>query len=299
MHWFDRLIVASLPVIPRGIVKQVAERYVAGETMSDAIETARILNQQGALVTMDILGEEVTSEARTRQTVDDYVATLDNMAQAGIDGNISVKLTAFGLRLDRTLCLDNVAQVVEHAAALGSFVRIDMEDHACTDVTLDIYRKLRQQYRNVGVVLQSMLHRTEKDAAQLLDGQTNVRLCKGIYREPAEIAYQDPDEVRDSYRRTLELLLQRGAYVGIATHDDALTDWAVETVAQLGLARDQYEFQMLLGVRENLRQDLISRGHRLRVYVPYGADWYAYSVRRLRENPSVAKHVMTAFINGE
>jgi proline dehydrogenase len=201
--------------------------------------------------------------------------------------------------MDKSLCLDNIARVMEHAAKLDSFVRIDMEDHECTDITLDIYRQLREQFSNVGTVLQSMLHRTEDDARELLPSATNIRLCKGIYREPPEIAYQDPEEVRDSYRRILNVLLEGGAYVGIATHDEALTETSVQTVERLGLAREQYEFQMLLGVRESLRQDLISRGHRLRVYVPFGADWYAYSVRRLRENPSVAKHVVTAFINGE
>jgi proline dehydrogenase len=300
MSWFDRLVVGTLPIVPRSVVQSVASRYVAGATLDDALEHIRRLNGLGAMATVDLLGEEVTEPERADNNVAEYLRILDALAREKLDANISIKLTAFGLDISEDFCQQQLHRVLARAEALDNFVRIDMEDHTRTDATLRIYETARQEHRNVGAVLQAMLFRTEGDI-ELLDGEDfsarggNARLCKGIYREPADIAYQSFDEVREAFVRCLDKLFSRRCYVGIATHDDYLVERTYELVAKHGLSPEQYEFQMLLGVTPNLRASVIERGHRLRVYVPYGEDWYAYSLRRLRENPTVARHVIRAF----
>ncbi|MCA9665523.1 MAG: proline dehydrogenase family protein, partial [Myxococcales bacterium] len=230
----------------------------------------------------------------------EYTRVLDAIDAEKLDANISVKLTAFGLDVGEDFCLEQLSRVLAHARAHGNFVRIDMEDHTRTDATLRIYQQARREFDNVGVVLQAMLFRTEDDI-ELLEGDGykrsggNARLCKGIYKEPEEIAHTTFDAIREAFVRCLDKLFARGCYVGIATHDEYLIDAAYQAIARYQLAPEQYEFQMLLGVTPKLRASVIERGHRLRVYVPYGEDWYAYSLRRLRENPTVARHVMRAF----
>ncbi|PID39276.1 MAG: proline dehydrogenase [Proteobacteria bacterium] len=295
MSLFDRIVVGAMPLVPRVVVERVASRYVAGESLTAAIETVRKLNGESTMATLDVLGEEVTDDAQAAVTVDEYCEALQTIRDEGLDSNVSVKLTALGLHADEERCTEQLARIVDVAAQVGSFVRMDMEDHTCTDATLGIYRKLRERYENVGVVLQAMLHRTPQDIRELLPLSPNVRLCKGIYREPAEIAHQHPSDVRQAYVECMNLLLEGGAYVGLATHDEVLIEAALQSLERLTLPREGYEFQMLLGVLPSLRRRLIAARHRLRVYVPYGADWYAYSMRRLRENPTVAKHVMLAF----
>jgi proline dehydrogenase len=205
---------------------------------------------------------------------------------------VSVKLTALGLNLGYDVCRENLESVVRHAAERGNFVRIDMEDSTTTGDTLRLYRELRASgHDNVGVVLQARLKRTIEDVRALAELRPNVRLCKGIYLEPPEIAFEDAEEIRDSFRATLRALLDAGAYVGIATHDEALIEDAVAQIRERGLAPSQYEFQMLLGVRAARGDELVRGGHRLRVYVPFGTHWYEYSVRRLQENPKIAGYV--------
>ncbi len=205
-----------------------------------------------------------------------------------------MKLTQLGLKLDARGCMGRIADLVDRAAASGIFVRIDMEDSTCTDDTLEIYRKLREKHEGVGVVIQSMLRRSQRDVERLAAERGNVRLCKGIYVEPGKIAYQEREEVQDSFVRLLEILLEANCYVGIATHDERLVCEALRRIERMRLRREQYEFQMLLGVRENLRRRLIEAGHHLRVYVPFGRQWYPYSVRRLKENPALAGTIARA-----
>lgn len=295
MGLLDRLIRLSLPLVPRFVVARVARRYIAGPALEDAVRTVRELNREGAMATVDYLGEETRDPEQVERAVVEYEGAIDRIRREGLDCNVSVKPTLFGLRLDRELCLSSLARVATTAAAAGSFVRLDMEDHSTTDATLALHRALRERGLPVGIVLQAMLRRTLPDLAALRAERPNVRLCKGIYREPRVHAWQDPEAVREAFAHALERLLRAGSYVGIATHDERLVLAGMELVDRLGLGRDQYEFQMLLGVEPTLRQIILAGGHRLRVYVPYGTDWYGYSLRRLRENPSIARHVLRAF----
>ncbi len=296
MNLFDKLVVHGLPLVPKFVVGRVARRYVAGETRDDALSTIRALNQEGAMCTVDVLGEEVARRDRAEAAVQEYFALLDDVHEAGVDCNISIKLTLLGLRIDEAFCAESVARIVERARDLGNFVRIDMEDHTCTDVTLRIYTELASKFDNVGTVLQSYLRRTPSDIDALLKLGPNIRLCKGIYREPRSVAWHAHETVRANYEYCLEKLLRGGAYTGIATHDEHLVWAGTSLVNRLGLSPKEYEFQMLLGVDPELRRIILDQGHRLRVYVPYGKDWYPYSTRRLRENPTVARHVIRAML---
>ena len=282
----DRAIVWLLPAVPKPVVQRLSSRYIAGPSLDDAMRVVSRLNAKGKAATVDVLGEEITNADEARAITGQYHDVLARIDEAGLDANVSVKLTGLGLELDLDLCRENLENVVLDAAARGNFVRIDMEDSSTTDRTLELFRSLRaDSHKNVGVVLQSYLRRTESD----LEGLDNVRLCKGIYIEPEEIAYRDFDEVRASFVRCLEGLVEQGAYVGIATHDEYLIGEALRIVRDL--PPERYEFQMLLGVRADRADELVAAGHRLRVYVPYGTHWYQYSVRRLQENPKMAGYV--------
>jgi proline dehydrogenase len=281
-----------LPAVPRPLVQKLSGRYIAGPELKDARETVRHLNADGKLATIDVLGEEITNEHEAAAIVRAYQDVFADIEQCGLDSNVSVKLTALGLNLGYDVCRADLRVVVEDAASRGNFVRIDMEDSSTTADTLRLYRELREEgYDNVGVVLQAMLRRTHDDIAALADLKPSVRLCKGIYVEPPELAYQEFDEVRASYVQALEALLDGGSYVGIATHDEWLLDEGRRLVSEAGLDREQYEFQMLLGVRRELGDELVREGHRLRIYVPFGRHWYAYSLRRLQENPKIAGYI--------
>jgi proline dehydrogenase len=289
---FDRAIVRILPAVPRPVVQKLSQRYIAGPELKDARETVRRLNDEGKLATIDVLGEEITNEEEAAAIVRAYQDVFADIEQCELDSNVSVKLTALGLKLGYEICRSNLRIVVEDAASRGNFVRIDMEDSSTTDDTLRLYRELRAAgYENVGIVLQAMLRRTLADIEAVADLEPSVRLCKGIYVEPPEVAYQDFDEVRSSFVRSLEALLQAGCYVGIATHDERLLDEGRRLVSDAGLDREEYEFQMLLGVRRELGDELVREGHRLRIYVPFGRHWYAYSLRRLQENPKIAGYI--------
>ncbi len=289
----DRVIVRLLPAVPRPVVQRLSAPYIAGATLDDARRTVAGLNAEGKLATVDVLGEEVTKAVEAEAVASAYHAVLDAIAGDHLDANVSVKLTALGLQIDVDLCRSLLATVVADAAARGIFVRIDMEDSSCTDDTLVLYRELREARReNVGIVLQSRLRRSLGDVSALADLRPSVRLCKGIYVEPASVAYQGRDEIRESFVRILDALLAAGCYPAVATHDEWLLERTLERVA--GMSREQYELQMLLGVRERRASELADAGHRLRVYVPYGDRWYEYSLRRLQENPALATMVAKA-----
>ena len=297
MSTFNRLLVTGLPAVPKPIVGKVASRYVAGEALADAVRAVRNLNQQGAMATVDVLGEEVKEREKALAAVDEYMRVFDTIAAEGLDSNVSIKPTLLGLKIDESFCRDNIERIVVKAKEHGNFVRIDMEDHTTTDATLRIFHELHARHGNVGPVLQAYMRRTLSDVAALPEGST-VRLCKGIYVEPRTVAWKGYETVRANFVRALEKLFERGIYTGIATHDEYLACRAAGLIDKHGLKREQYEFQMLLGVDEELRRILIAGGHRLRVYVPYGRDWYPYSMRRLRENPEVARHVLKAMLSG-
>ena len=298
MSAFNRLLVTGLPMVPKPLVGRVASRYVAGETLADAVRVVRSLNQEGAMATLDVLGEEVKEREPAVAAVEEYLRVFDAIAREGLDSNVSIKLTMLGLKVDEGFCRDNVERIVAKAQEHGNFVRIDMEDHTTTDATLRIYHELHGRYGNVGVVLQAYMRRTLADIAALPKQGASVRICKGIYVEPRAIAWKGFETIQANYVRALEKLIENGVYPGIATHDEYLVNRAVGLIDKHGLQREQYEFQMLLGVDEELRRILIAGGHRLRVYVPYGRDWYPYSIRRLRENPEVARHVLRATLSG-
>jgi proline dehydrogenase len=288
----DRAIVRALPAVPRPVVKRLSRRYIAGTTLTEACEVVRELNAQGKEATLDVLGEEVTLREEATALRDAYRRALETIEEDGLRSNVSVKLTALGLKLDRGLCRADLAAVVEEAVRFGNFVRIDMEDSSTTSETLALYRELRDEgHDNVGVVLQAALKRTLTDIDALADLRPNVRICKGIYVEPPEIAYQEDETIRLNFLDVLEALFERGSYVGIATHDDWLIGEALALIERRGLGRDDYEFQMLLGVRPELGDELVREGHRLRIYVPFGRRWYEYSIRRLQENPKLAGYV--------
>jgi proline dehydrogenase len=288
----DRAIVRFLPVVPKPVVRRISERYIAGTEIEDACRVVRELNDAGKMATIDVLGEEIEKREEALEIAREYGDVFATIEREQLDSNVSVKLTGLGLKLGYEFCRENLASLVLGAGQRSNFVRIDMEDSSCTDDTLRIYRDLRADgLDNVGIVLQAALRRTVDDVHELAGLGLNVRLCKGIYLEPPEIAYQDFEEVRESFVRSLAALLEGGAYVGIATHDEWLVSEALRLLERYGRGRDDYEFQMLLGVREPLGDRLVHDGHRLRIYVPFGRHWYSYSLRRLQENPKIAGYI--------
>ena len=298
MALLDKALVKVLPAVPRPVVKRFADRYIAGSELADACRVVAGLNEQGKMATIDVLGEEVTKRAEAEALVDEYMDVFETIRRQRLDSNVSVKPTGLGLKLDRDFARENVARIVRCATERENFVRIDMEDASTTSDTLAVYRELRESgLDRVGVVLQARLRRTLDDVAALADLRPSVRICKGIYLEPEEIAYTGFQEIRENYVRAAEALLDGGSYVAFATHDEWLIEQAIRLVRERGLGRDEYEFQMLLGVREPLGNKLVRDGHRLRIYVPYGRRWYEYSMRRLQENPRVATYIAFDALN--
>ncbi len=292
MALLDRAIVRLLPAVPKPVVRRISERYIAGEELADALRVVRRLNAAGKMATIDVLGEEITNPDEARRIAAAYRETFEALERERLDSNVSVKLTALGLDLDYELCCENLVAVVADAAERGNFVRIDMEDSSTTDATLSLYRELRAAgHENVGIVLQSRLKRTLDDIDALRELRPNVRLCKGIYLEPAEIAFRDFEAIRVNFVHALNALWDAGCYVGVATHDEWLLEQARGGIAERGLEREEYEFQILLGVRPRLGDELVRQGHRLRIYTPFGRHWYSYSLRRLQENPKIAGYI--------
>jgi proline dehydrogenase len=296
---FNRAVVAAMPFVPRPLVWRFSRRYIAGVDLEDAYKTVSALNASDCTATIDVLGEDSTNPEQVGTAVDLYLQAIRDIHTHSLRCGLSIKLSELGLRFDVAGCREAVRTLIASAADHGSFVRIDMEDSSVTSVTLDIYREMRREFDNVGVVIQSCLRRSEQDIAELVDeGPTDVRLCKGIYIEPGEIAFVDPDENRSSFKRLLEQLFAAdSSRVAIATHDPLLTEHAEALIAREAVETDRYEFQMLLGVAGTLRRELVERGHPLRVYVPFGDRWYAYSMRRLRENPNIAGHVVSNLLS--
>jgi proline dehydrogenase len=294
----DSAIVRLLPAVPKQVVRRISEQYIAGEELDDALRVVLELNAEGKLATLDVLGEEVNDPDEARAIAGAYREAVDAFVRGRLDSNISVKPTALGLNLSYELFRENLEAVVSHAAEHDTFVRIDMEDSSTTDDTLRTYRELREAgHDNIGVVLQARLKRTIDDVRALAELRPNVRICKGIYLEPPEIAFRDFDAVQASFVQALRELLGGGSYVGIATHDEWLLEQGKRLVAEHGLGRDEYEFQMLLGVRARLGDELVREGHRLRIYTPFGRHWYSYSLRRLQENPKIAGYIATDTFN--
>jgi proline dehydrogenase len=292
MALLDRAIVRVLPAVPKPVVQQLSRRYIAGPELKDARETVRRLNAEGKKATIDVLGEEITNEEEAAAIVRAYLDVFADIERCDLDSGVSIKLTALGLKLGYDVCRTNLTTVVEDARSRENFVRIDMEDSSTTSDTLQLYHDLRDDgHDNIGIVLQATLRRTLADIHELADLRPSVRLCKGIYIEPPEIAYRDFGAVRANYLRSLDALIEAGCYVGIATHDEWLISEAKGLVEERGLEHDEYEFQMLLGVRPRLGDRLVEEGHPLRVYVPFGRHWYEYSMRRLQENPRIAGYI--------
>ena len=276
----------------------VTHRFVAGEALTDAVAAIRQLNRKQISASFDHLGESISSEAETRAEVHEYTEVLEAISDNALDSNVSVKLTQLGLDISPELCYENTRTIVEAAARHHNFVRIDMEDSTKTDVTLNIFRRLRGEFDNVGIVVQSYLYRTEKDIDELLALGARIRLCKGAYKEPASVAFQDKRDVDANYIKLMKKLLVSGIYHGIATHDEKMLEATRQFAAEKGIAADQFEFQMLYGVRRDLQDKLVSEGYRMRVYVPYGQYWYPYFMRRLAERPANVWFVMKNMMKG-
>lgn len=298
MGILNKIIVGTLPLVPRGIVRKFANKYIAGDKIEDAVITAKKLNDKGIMGTIDVLGEDVFNKEDAQRATGDCLRVLEAIDKNNLNSNQSIKLTSLGLKIDHDFCLQNITEIMAAAKSFDIFVRIDMEDSTCTDETIKLFTEARSKFEKSGIVLQSYLRRTYDDAVNLIKSGTNFRLCKGIYIEPEEIAFKEKQEVRDSYMRILRLMMVKGSYVGIATHDEFLIDGAYKLIEELKIPNDKYEFQMLLGVRENMRDKILKDGHRVRVYIPFGTHWYQYSIRRFKENPQMAGYVVKSILTG-
>lgn len=289
----NQLVLKTLPFVPKSIVYLFAKKYIAGPLLEDAVKATKQLMEKGGSSTIDVLGEFVTTRERANHETEMCMEVLDAVSKNNLRTYSSIKPTSLGLGIDFDFGYSNVVKLVKKAKELGIFVRLDMENSPYTTMTLDLYKKLRDSgFDNVGIVIQSYMRRSMDDVKSLLSYKPNIRLCKGIYVESEKIAYKGPEEIRENYRNLLDLMLDNDLYVGIATHDEALLQYALDSIKKRKLAKDQYEFQMLLGVRENRRDEILKLGHNLRVYVPFGVDWYGYSTRRLKENPQMVGHIV-------
>jgi proline dehydrogenase len=303
--WINKMIAGILPYMPKNMVWLFSKRYIAGKTIEEAIETSRKLNAEGMMVTIDLLGEFITELHQAEANKNEYLNIIETVQKGNINGNYSLKPTMFGLLIDKEVCYNNIREIVAKAASYNNFIRIDMEDSQCVDLEIELFRKLKAEFpKNVGLVFQAYLRRTHSDIENLLDIHTaetpiNYRLCKGIYVEPEKIAFKKYGEINDHFLKDLEFMFQKGIYPGIATHDKPLVDGALKLIEKYKVPKEKYEFQMLYGVTPQLRKSIVDGGHRLRVYVPFGEQWFAYSTRRLKENPGMAKDIIKAlFIRG-
>lgn len=291
----NKLILSSLNFIPKPIVKLFANNYIAGVTIEDAVKTVQKLNSLNCRTSIDLLGEYVKNKEQTIKEMDLRFAVIDAIIDNKLISNQSIKLTSLGLDIDFDFCYENTLSIIKYAKEKNIFVRMDMEDSPYHDRTIEIYKKLRDAgYDNVGVVIQSCMKRAFDDLQELSKYNASVRLCKGIYVEPEELAFKTYDAINENYKKLLNFLFDNNMYVGIATHDDVLINYAIEEIEQRNLSKEKYEFQMLLGVREIRRDEIISMGHNMRIYVSFGEDWYGYSMRRFKENPQIAGHVFKA-----
>ena len=276
----------------------VTHRFVAGEDLADAVNAISRLNSNGISASFDHLGESITSEAETRQEVNEYLHVLDSIRDNGLDSNVSVKLTQLGLDVSQELCYSNTRMIVEAALRNNNFVRIDMEDSTKTDATLQVFKRLRAEFENVGIVIQAYLYRSEKDTEELLSLGARIRLCKGAYKEPPEVAFPKKADVDANYVKLMRMLLPSGIYHGIATHDEKMIAPTIQFAKQQAISPESFEFQMLYGIRRDLQEKLVREGYRMRVYVPYGHYWYPYFMRRLAERPANMWFVLRNMLRG-
>jgi proline dehydrogenase len=296
----NKLLANALPYMPKKLIWIFSKRYIAGETIEDGLKASRELNRQGIEVTVDLLGEFISTIEQAEENRNKYIDIIERFTSEGIIGHFSVKPTSFGLLIDKEICYANIEAVILKAVEKKTFIRIDMEDSQCVDNELEMYRKLQQKYpANVGLVIQAYLRRTKNDLINMSSIHTNgtplnFRLCKGIYVEPKHIAFKAFEEVREHYLDDLKYMLDHNMYVGIATHDKFLVDNAIEIIKEKKADKTKYEFQMLYGVTPELRASIVKQGYKMRVYVPFGKDWFGYSTRRLKENPKMASHIVKA-----
>ena len=296
MGLLNRLVVGSAPLMPKFVIGRVASVYVAGDKLEDGLELAKKLNSKGFTATLDLLGEEVNHRKETNKIKQSYCDLLDGIANYGIDCNISLKLTALGLKIDETLCWDNLSVVLDKAREYDNFVRMDMEDSTVTDATIRMCKKGNKYYSKCGTVLQAYMRRTVDDIDTLKNHNGNIRLCKGAYKESPELAYQNYQEIRNNFMKNAEKIMDNGIFIGLATHDEWLIDELEKLMIKKNYKKDSYEFQALSGVPiDKTLERLINSGHRVRYYIPYGPDWYAYSMRRMKENPDIWKPTLKAF----
>jgi len=287
----NNLIVTFVKLLPKSIVHIFAKRYIAGETLDDAVKVTKEFNAKGIFTTIDVLGEAVSTKAESEQAKKECLKVLDAIYANKLGANLSLKPTQLGLLIDKQFCFEQISEILEKAKAYNNFIRIDMEDSPTTGATLELHNKLKEKYSNVGVVVQAYLKRTYDDVQRQNKLGTNYRLCKGIYIEPEEISFKDRQKVRENYLNILGTILKNGNYVGIATHDDYLVKGAYSLIKKLNVPKDKFEFQMLYGVKEDLRDKINADGYKIRIYVPFGEHWYKYSIRRLQENPEVAWYI--------
>lgn len=298
-----KIISHTLPYFPPKLIWQFSKSYIAGETPQDAVNAAKALNRENIMVTLDILGEFIKTMDQAAKNRDDYLCLIRTIEDAGINGNYSLKPTMFGLLIDKNTCFEYMRELTAKAASYGNFVRIDMEDSACVDDSIDIFRRLKQEFpQNIGLVLQAYLKRTLGDIESMLDlcrddADLNFRLVKGIYVEPAAIAYKSYKEINDHFLEDLEFMFKNNVYAAIATHDTPLIQGALELIDKYQVPKEKYEFQMLYGVTPKKRSDLVQNGHRMRVYIPFGEQWFGYSTRRLKENPAMVSHILKALVH--
>lgn len=291
MNIVNNAIVSLVKLMPKRAVFIFAKKYIAGTKLMDAVNVVKDLNSKGIVATMDVLGEAVETKNEAAQAKAECLETLDIIKNENLNANLSVKPTQLGLMIDAEFCYQQMTEILTKAKEYNNFVRIDMEDSSTTDFIIALYKRLREEFSNVGIVVQSYLRRTLNDVTDLDKGSAHYRLCKGIYVEPEKIAYKGYQEVRDNYMAVLRKMFEDKVYVGIATHDDYLVEACYKLIEEMKIPKDMFEFQMLYGVKESLRDDINAKGYKIRIYVPYGEHWYHYSVRRLQENPKVAWYI--------
>lgn len=301
----NKIIASLLPHMPKKLVWMFSKEYIAGENLAEAIVNAKKLNAQGILTTLDVLGEFITTLEEAEANKREYLEVIEAAEKAGVQGNYSLKPTFFGMLLDKDVAYAHIREVVAKAASFGNFVRIDMEDSPCTDREIELFRKLKKEFpANVGLVVQAYLKRTRQDIESMLDMNTseypvNLRVCKGIYVEPEALAYKDYREINEHFLSDVEYMFQQKMYPAIASHDIPVIEGAYKLIEMYKVSPDKYEFQMLYGVTPALRQSILDRGHRMRVYVPFGKQWFGYCTRRLKENPKMAGVILKAlFMKG-
>ena len=291
MQLINKIIVAVVKLMPRSVIWIFSKRYIAGEKLEDAINLVKALNGKGIFATIDVLGEAIKNRDEASEDKKKCMEVLDAIKKNNLMSNLSIKPTQLGLGIDEDFAYQQVSELVWKSMGINNFIRLDMENSPHTDSTFRLYKRLREKYDNVGVVIQSYLKRSYNDVVELNELNTDYRLCKGIYIESAEIAFKDKQKVRNNFVKILEEILKAGNYVGIATHDEFLINEAYRLINELNIPKDKFEFQMLLGVREDLRDKINADGYKIRIYVPFGRDWYKYSIRRLQENPQIAGHI--------